>query len=184
MYRSIVLAFILFVAASFGAYAVEFDSYNQFCATNPLLCKEDKDTIVASPAVSLQHIGLETLKRVNAKWNRAIVGKKDSCDVVASKPAQPCDIWSPPSATGDCEEFAIAKKLELLEYGLYASQLLLTVVKDAYGDGHLVLVVRTNGGNYVLDNLRLEVLLWEEAGYPHYAHQRPDRPVFWTYESF
>ena len=54
------------------------------------------------------------------------------------------DVWTLPSNQGDCEDFAIMKKEELIKRGWPASVLLLTVGR-LKGQGHTVLTVRTSG---------------------------------------
>jgi predicted transglutaminase-like cysteine proteinase len=52
------------------------------------------------------------------------------------------DEWDLPKDRGDCEDFAILKKSELLRLGWPGSALLLTVARRG-GEGHTVLTVRT-----------------------------------------
>jgi len=41
----------------------------------------------------------------------------------------------------------------------------MTVVVDEQGQGHAVLMVRTDRGDFILDNKRNAVLLWSKTGY-------------------
>ena len=43
--------------------------------------------------------------------------------------------------------------------------LLMTVVKDKNDEGHAVLTVKTDHGDYVLDNLTDDVKGWKQTGY-------------------
>ncbi len=47
------------------------------------------------------------------------------------------------------------------------SDLLITVVRQMNGEGHAVLTVRTDRGDYVLDNLELRVKPWNETSYDY-----------------
>ncbi|MCX7899947.1 MAG: transglutaminase-like cysteine peptidase, partial [Methylocystis sp.] len=62
------------------------------------------------------------------------------------------DQWDyPGDRKGDCEDYALLKRRMLIEAGFPREALLMTVVKDKNGDGHSVLTVKTNRGDYVLD---------------------------------
>jgi len=41
----------------------------------------------------------------------------------------------------------------------------MTVVIDHHGDGHLILTVRTDGGDLILDNMREDIVAWDRTGY-------------------
>jgi predicted transglutaminase-like cysteine proteinase len=41
----------------------------------------------------------------------------------------------------------------------------MTVVVDDQGEGHAVLMVRTDAGDLVLDNKRSSILAWNDTGY-------------------
>lgn len=76
------------------------------------------------------------------------------------------EFWSyPDSAVGDCEDYVLLKRRMLKQQGISLSNLLITVVKKKNGEGHAVLTVRTEKGDYVLDNLNDEVKLWSETEY-------------------
>jgi predicted transglutaminase-like cysteine proteinase len=62
--------------------------------------------------------------------------------------------WTLPSSAGDCEDYALLKRKLLMDNGFSPSNLLVTVVLQASGAGHAVLTVRTDRGDFVLDNLR------------------------------
>ena len=49
--------------------------------------------------------------------------------------------------------------------GLPRQALLVTVVTDLAGDGHAVLTVHTDRGDYILDNMNNDVKLWRETPY-------------------
>jgi len=73
--------------------------------------------------------------------------------------------WSYPNKRGDCEDYVLAKRRALMELGVPASDLLITVVRQQTGEGHAVLTVRTSRGDYVLDNLEPKILLWSKTTY-------------------
>ncbi|MHC2540142.1 putative transglutaminase-like cysteine proteinase [Sinorhizobium meliloti] len=83
-----------------------------------------------------------------------------------------------PTAYGDCEDFAILKKRELLKRGWPASALLLTVARYR-GEGHTVLTVRTSEGDLVLDNRTNSVRDWSRTPYNYFARQSQSNGKRW-----
>jgi predicted transglutaminase-like cysteine proteinase len=81
------------------------------------------------------------------------------------------DRWSSPLATltggrGDCEDYAIAKYVALLEAGVADSDVRLIIVRDiATGDDHAVVAARVDERWIILDNRRLTLL--EDVAMPH-----------------
>lgn len=89
--------------------------------------------------------------------------------------------WALPSARGgDCEDYAIYKKQELIRAGVSPDRLLLTTVLDRQNKAHAVLVLRTEMGDFVLDNVRDKVLPWHRTGYVFLRMQNPERPAGWV----
>ena len=80
------------------------------------------------------------------------------------------DEWDLPKDQGDCEDFAILKKSELMKRGWPASAMLLTVVRS-HGEGHTVLTVRTSEGDLVLDNMTSAIRDWSRTPYRYFARQ-------------
>ena len=75
------------------------------------------------------------------------------------------DYWTYPVDSGDCEDYVLLKKRYLTELGVRPETLLITVVLDENREGHAVLTVVTDKGDYILDNRRSEILRWDETGY-------------------
>ncbi len=68
---------------------------------------------------------------------------------------------------GDCEDYVLAKQKALMELGWPAATLLPTVVRRTNGEGHAVLTVRTDRGDFILDNLTNRVRSWNEVPYTY-----------------
>ena len=66
---------------------------------------------------------------------------------------------------GDCEDFQVLKRRILAEAGLPRRAMRMTVVIDEKGEGHAVLMVRTDRGDFILDNKTDTVLPWHQTGY-------------------
>lgn len=81
------------------------------------------------------------------------------------------ELWSYPETVGDCEDYVLLKRHALIQAGFSPSNLLITVVRQPNGDGHAVLTVRTQNGDFVLDNLRDDVLAWQDTEYTYLKRQ-------------
>jgi predicted transglutaminase-like cysteine proteinase len=89
--------------------------------------------------------------------------------------------WDYPSdGRGDCEDFVLLKRKMLERSGLSESALLITVVRLPDGSGHATLLVRTDHGDFVLDNLSNKVSSWAERGYSYVKRQSAENPNQWV----
>jgi predicted transglutaminase-like cysteine proteinase len=90
------------------------------------------------------------------------------------------EVWAyPDSGEGDCEDFALLKRRDLMAKGWPASALLMTVVIRANGEGHAVLTVLTDRGDLILDNLTDKVKVWDETDYRYVKRQSTKNPGLW-----
>ena len=71
----------------------------------------------------------------------------------------------------------LEKRRDLMRKGISLSDLLITVVRKPDGEGHAVLTVRTDKGDFVLDNLTDAVKPWEETGYRYLKRQATTTPA-------
>ena len=89
--------------------------------------------------------------------------------------------WSyPDDGYGDCEDYVLLKRRMLMQAGWPRQALLITVVRDKHGDGHAVLTVKTDKGEFILDNQNEEILLWSETGYRFVKRQSQNDPNVWV----
>ena len=65
----------------------------------------------------------------------------------------------------------LEKRRRLMKAGIAASDLLITVVRKPNGEGHAVLTLRTNDGDFILDNLNDDVLAWSDTPYTFLKRQ-------------
>lgn len=142
-----------------------------FCAEEPAECAQ-KST-VSSP-VHLTTRTLDVIKRVNQWVNASIRPVTDAWQWGRE------DRWSyPDNGRGDCEDYALLKRRMLLEEDFPLQSLLITVVRNKQGEGHAVLMVRTDRGDFILDNLNDEVMPWAKTGY-HFVKRQSERdPNIW-----
>jgi len=103
------------------------------------------------------------------------------------KPVTDIDHWGvverwnfPDDGKGDCEDYALLKRRMLIRAGWPREALLITVVREANGDGHAVLTVKTNKGEYVLDNQSADVKLWSDTPYRFVKRQSQNDQNLWV----
>jgi len=89
--------------------------------------------------------------------------------------------WNyPDDGYGDCEDYVLLKRRMLMQAGWPREALLVTVVRDKKGDGHAVLTVKTDRGEFVLDNQESEILPWDQTGYRFVKRQSQTNPNIWV----
>jgi predicted transglutaminase-like cysteine proteinase len=160
----------LFVATSGTARAPI--GWVEFCAENPRECTAAPS---ASRDAALNARSWRELVRVNALVNNAIkpLTDQDHYGVLEK--------WTyPDDGYGDCEDYVLLKQRMLVAAGWPRQALLITVVLDQKGDGHAVLTVKTDKGEFILDNQNPEVLLWSETSYRYVKRQAQTGPNVWV----
>jgi predicted transglutaminase-like cysteine proteinase len=91
------------------------------------------------------------------------------------------DRWNyPDDGYGDCEDYVLLKRRMLMQAGWPRQALLITVVIDKNGDGHAVLTVKSDKGEFVLDNQSPEIMLWSDTGYQFVKRQSQTDPNVWV----
>lgn len=143
----------------------------EFCIANPGECTirtPDKGPLRLTGTVWRQ------IRAINMRVNRAVTPMNDY-DIYGRD-----EVWAYPSGVGDCEDYVLEKRRLLSRAGVPLSDLLITVVRKPDGEGHAVLTVRTDKGDYVLDNLTDKVLGWNETGYRFLKRQASDYTGHWV----
>lgn len=142
---------------------------NNLCGRYPWACQ----TTGTGTRVSGQQLDLAI--RLNRQINRQVSSISDQSQYSTA------EHWSLPTARGgDCEDFALIKKKRLIEAGIDPQMLLVSTALDQNRNAHAVLVMRTSQGDFILDNLRDEVLHWRQTGYTFLRMQDPSNPSRWT----
>jgi predicted transglutaminase-like cysteine proteinase len=91
------------------------------------------------------------------------------------------DHWDYPlDGKGDCKVFALYKRKLLMDMGFPRQALLMTIVRDLQDEGHTILTVKTNRGEFVLDNLSDEIRAWDATGYRFVKRQSQEDPNVWV----
>jgi predicted transglutaminase-like cysteine proteinase len=88
--------------------------------------------------------------------------------------------WLLHPASGDCNDYAVTKRHDLIAKGFPARSVLLSEVVVPWGEHHLVVVVRTSSGDLVLDNLTGHILPWSKKSYRWVRIQSPKNPTYWA----
>ena len=118
---------------------------------------------------------LRVANRVNRAVNRQIAEVADQAQYNRQ------EFWAlPTSMGGDCEDFALLKRQQLMAMGVPGERLLIATVLDRQRRGHAVLVLRTDRGDVVLDNLTNRIKHWSQTGYTFLRMQDPDAPSRWN----
>ena len=144
--------------------------YVNFCQEHRADCRPGPrfaDRIQLTPAKFGQ------IEEVNTAVNTEIAPETD-LDLYG-KP----EYWTYPTTKGDCEDYVLLKRRILIERGFPESTLLITVVRDENDEGHAVLTVRTDKGDFVLDNKRREVMRWADTPYTFIKRQSERNPLVW-----
>jgi predicted transglutaminase-like cysteine proteinase len=142
----------------------------RFCMRYPDDCKSDPAEVIA---IELTSEVSELLNRVNHDVNATIIPmqKSDGIDIN--------DRWTIGPTAGDCNDYAVTKRHQLLNSGLPSRALRLAVVKTPSGIGHLVLVVATTKGDFVLDNLVETIRPWQVTKYQWLKIQSANDARYW-----
>ena len=89
--------------------------------------------------------------------------------------------WSlPTDGYGDCEDYVLMKRKLLIDSGWPREALLVTVVRDKKGEGHAVLTVKSDKGEFILDNQNESVVSWTETGYRFVKRQSQSDANVWV----
>ena len=114
------------------------------------------------------------LKQVNDQVNTTVIPMTDL--QLYGK----VDWWAYPDQNkGDCEDYVLQKRRLLIQRGWPQSTLLITVVRDENNEGHAVLTVRTDAGDFVLDNKRRDIVRWADTPYTFIKRQSERNPLVW-----
>lgn len=130
--------------------------HSEFCKTHGDECGVYARAVEVT---ELDETRWNQLVSINNNMNSAIVPITDQDYYKVA------EYWTYPSGYGDCEDIALAKRRELIANGWEASTLLMAVVRESNGNGHAVLMVRTDRGDMVLDNQVGAIKVWADTPY-------------------
>ncbi len=148
-------------APAVGEATIPIGHY-EFCKSYPTECGLNR---IFTKAVVLTSEAWKELIAVNNRINTTVRPITDD-DLYRM-----AEYWAYPQGAGDCEDFVLEKRRLLAQSGWPESALLIAVVRKTDGEGHAVLMVRTDRGDLVLDNLVGEIHVWNEAPYTFLKRQ-------------
>jgi predicted transglutaminase-like cysteine proteinase len=95
------------------------------------------------------------------------------------------DYWAIPTLVGkdrfgDCEDYALMKRRDLIAAGVAPDALSIAIVKTQSNSMHAVLLVATDRGDFVLDNLDGAIRPWTETSYRWIERQVPGSVLAWV----
>jgi predicted transglutaminase-like cysteine proteinase len=131
--------------------------WREFCQRVPTECRID----LSEPAtIRLTRETWNIIQAVNNRVNASVIPLSDQDHWGIP------DRWDLPNdGYGDCEDIQLLKRKLLAERGLPRRAMRMTVVIDHLGDGHAVLMMRTDRGDFILDNKTDAILPWGRTGY-------------------
>jgi predicted transglutaminase-like cysteine proteinase len=145
-----------------GAVTSQPIGHYEFCQRLPAECNVKSRSATAA---RLDEKAWQAVRDVNRSVNARYIAKTD-IEAYGRE-----EFWTYPTVFADCEDYALEKRRELADLGFALSNLLITVVRKPDGEGHAVLTLRTTEGDFILDNLDNEVMVWYETPYTFLKRQ-------------
>jgi predicted transglutaminase-like cysteine proteinase len=146
--------------------------YLAFCDRNPEECHVHPD----QPArIAFNDEVWDKLEKVNVVVNTTVHPMEDKEHYGVN------EFWAiPVDGEGDCEDYVLAKRKMLTMLGLPQAALRITVVLQMGIVRHAVLTVVTDHGDYVLDNLKDDIVTTDKADYVWVERQDPASRTGWV----
>jgi predicted transglutaminase-like cysteine proteinase len=139
--------------------------YADECKPQPLLFRGGRFRLTAQRRAELVN--------VNRSVNSSILPERNEAGLAGEK-------WLLGPAFGDCNDYAVTKRHQLIARGWPARAVLLSEVVTVTGEHHLVAVVRADDGDLVLDNLTNRIMPWFQTPYQWLRIQTPKNPIYWA----
>ena len=162
-----------------GIQLIRFDAptlapmaFTQFCLKYPSDCKSGR-LLLEGDRIELNDTRRSELETINRTVNSSIRPERNEDGLAGEK-------WLLSPLRGDCNDYAVTKRHQLIARGWPARTVLLSEVVTVSGEHHLVTVVRTNNGDLVLDNLTDQIKPWSRTPYRWLRIQTPKNPNYWA----
>ena len=137
-------------------------------------------TSAAAPeAISLDEGDWSELNRINRSINARIRPMNDQQAFGVE------DYWTlplseGPRAVGNCKHYVLEKRKALVEAGVPSNALSIAIVRTPWGETHAVLIIATDRGDLVLDNLAPAIKGWRDVDYVWLSRQVPGHSLAWA----
>jgi predicted transglutaminase-like cysteine proteinase len=145
-------------------------AFTRFCLRYPSDCETQRFT---GDRIELNEMRWSELENINRTVNSSIQPERNEEGLAGEK-------WLLGPVRGDCNDYAVTKRHRLITRGWPARTVLLSEVVTVSGEHHLVTVIRTNGGDLVLDNLTDRIMPWSRTPYRWVRIQMPKNPNYWA----
>ncbi|MFC5386362.1 transglutaminase-like cysteine peptidase [Aquamicrobium segne] len=156
---------------SSGSRTTQPIGHYEFCQKIPAECRQK--TPKKAPIELTQKLWA-TISTINHDVNTSVIPATDM-EIWGRE-----EVWSYPiKGMGDCEDYVLEKRRRLMKAGIPAGNLLITVVRQPNGEGHAVLTVHTSAGDFILDNLEDEVLIWSKTRHTYLKRQSTQHSGVW-----
>jgi predicted transglutaminase-like cysteine proteinase len=143
-----------------------------FCMRFPAQCQAPEN---GPHSVAIDAGSWLVLETVNQSVNRAIRPMDDQRHYGRE------EYWNiPTDGFGDCEDYALTKRHDLIAAGIPINALRVAIVLTRREERHAVLTVTTDHGDYVLDNLTDHIVSWEKSDYTWIERQDPTKAWGWV----
>ena len=142
-------------------------AFIEFCLRKPNRCAPSEEI----RRITFDDVNRRQVESVNRAVNRSIAP--------LTLPLKLDMPWQDDATVGRCDAYALAKRSQLMDLKLPSSALLLAVGIVPTGEAHLVLIVVTDQGDFVLDNLRQNVTRWDRLSYQWIKRSSPKNPQYW-----
>jgi predicted transglutaminase-like cysteine proteinase len=146
-------------------------AYTQFCLRYPTECRAPRQ--FRGGPIKLSADRKNEMTRVNLVVNARIAPEANHQGLAGER-------WLIDPDRGDCNDYAVTKRHELMARGWPARALLLSEVVIGGGEHHLVLVVRSRDADLVLDNMTSKIVPWFKTSYRWVRIQKPGVSRLWT----
>jgi predicted transglutaminase-like cysteine proteinase len=147
-------------------------AHTRFCMQYPADC-EAQGGDFRRRNIALTQERWNELTTVNREVNRDIRPQRNEGGLLTEE-------WLVAPRAGDCNDYAVTKRHELLARGWPSHSLLLSEVVVASGEHHLVVIVRTKDVDLVLDNLNANVRPISMTRYQWVRVESPSNPRYWS----
>lgn len=150
-----------------GPSALAPFAHVKFCMRSPEDCKPTSGNGIIDMTPETQ----ARISAINVRVNRSI-------RPLADPPGQ--EEWVIGGVAGSCHDYAVTKRKELLQAGFSSKAIRLAVAFTGDGQGHAVVVVRTDGGDVVLDNRTNAIRRWDKTDLRWLKIESSENPRFWV----
>jgi predicted transglutaminase-like cysteine proteinase len=147
-----------------SAYGLIPPGFYVYCRNHPEECRPVEPAVLTSDWKPV-------LERVNREVNASISYKAEG------KWAE--DIWTVSPKEGDCDDYTVTKRHELIKAGVPRGSMRAAYVQTASGTDHVFLIVSTVAGDFVLDNETDEVYPIDRAMVTKISVQDDANPQRW-----